>query len=49
MWKVVVWAKEIFFLNYSNIQNFLQLIVTFPVTSCECEHSISLQKLIKTP
>ena len=48
MWKVVVWATEIFFLYYANIQTFLQLMATFPVTSCECELPISLLKLIKT-
>ena len=48
-WKVFVLAKEIFFLYYPNIQTFLQLMATSPVTSCECEISISLLKLIKIP
>ena len=49
MWKVDVWAKEFFFFYYSNIQTVFQLMATFLVTSCECEPSMSLLKLIKIP
>ena len=34
---------------YPNVQTYSQLMATFHVTSCECECSISLLKLIKTP
>ena len=37
------------FFYYPNTQLFLKLMATVYVTSCECEHSIRLLKLVKTP
>ncbi len=34
---------------FPNIHTLIVILVTLPVTSCECERSISMLKLIKTP
>lgn len=34
---------------YPNIYTLLVILATLPVTSCECERSISLLRLLKTP
>ena len=34
---------------YPNIQVLLRVMATLPVTSCECERSISMLKLVKSP
>ena len=33
---------------YPNIRSFMMIMVTLPVTSCECERSISLLRLVKS-
>ena len=33
---------------YPNIRTLIVILATLPITSCECEHSISMLRLIKT-
>jgi hypothetical protein len=44
-------ALEIADINYfyPNIRALLQVMATLPVTSCECERSISMLRLVKSP
>jgi len=44
--KTIPYAEKDFF---PNIRVLLSIMATLPVTSCECEHSISMLRLIKTP
>ena len=40
--------KEVDSDYFPNISTLINLMATLPVESCECERSISMQKLIKT-
>ena len=44
--KALVFADSDF---YPNIRRLLKIMATLPVTSCECERSISMLKLVKSP
>ena len=46
--KLVDALKECDGLSYPNIRVLLELALTLPITSCECERSFSQLKLIKT-
>ena len=35
--------------QFPNIKSLLQIVLTVPVTSCECERSFSQLKILKTP